>query len=205
MNGRSTKVKRGGLKMADNNIFQGNLVRLTAENPDTVAEHFSQWDRDSEYWRLLAAEPATPRSKKQIKEFVEKELFGDRPGIYFFMIRSLEDDHIIGELGMDGVRWNHGDAFIGISIGEREFWDKGYGTDAMQILLRFAFDELNLHRVSLTVFEYNPRAIRSYEKAGFVYEGRERKFLDRDGKRWDMLYMGILREEWLAKQQNFPS
>jgi RimJ/RimL family protein N-acetyltransferase len=200
MNGSSAWVERGGLKMAEGNLFQGKLVRLTAENTDTVAEHFSRWNRDSGYWRLLAAEPATPYSVKQIKEFVEKELLSQDSGTFFFMIRSLEDDRIIGEIGLDGVQWNHGDTYVGISIGERELWSKGYGTDAMQVLLRFAFDELNMHRVSLTVFEYNPRAIRSYEKAGFVVEGRERKFLDRDGKRWDVLYMGILREEWLAKQ-----
>jgi len=56
--------------------------------------------------------------------------------------------------------------------------------------------ELNLHRVSLDVFEYNPRAIRSYEKVGFKHEGRVRQALNRDGRRWDILYMGILREEW---------
>lgn len=187
--------------MGDGNIFEGKLVRLTAESIDTVVDHFSRWNRDSGYWRLLAAEPATPYSKQQIKEFVEKELLSQQPGMFFFMIRSREDDRIIGEIGLDGIQWNHGDTFVGISIGERELWNKGYGTDAMRVLLRYAFDELNLHRVSLTVFEYNPRAIRSYEKAGFVYEGRERKFVERDGKRWDVLYMGVLREEWLAKQQ----
>ena len=61
------------------------------------------------------------------------------------------------------------------------------------------FNELNLHRVSLDVFEYNPRAIRSYEKVGFVFEGRTRKFLNREGQRWDMIFMGILRSEWEAQ------
>jgi RimJ/RimL family protein N-acetyltransferase len=63
--------------------------------------------------------------------------------------------------------------------------------------LRFAFSEINLRRVTLTVFEYNRRAIRSYEKAGFQHEGRLRGALNKEGKRWDMLYMGIRREEWL--------
>jgi len=184
-----------------NELLHGKLVHLTVENPETVVEHFSKWNRDTEYWRLLAAEPAMPYTKKQVKEFVEKELLGDHPDLFFFMIRSLQDDRILGETGLDGVEWNHGESFVGISIGEREFWGTGYGTDAMQVLLRYAFCELNLHRVSLTVFEYNPRAIRSYEKAGFKIEGQERKFLERGGKRWDMLYMGILRQEWLAQEQ----
>ena len=195
----ATRVYGEGIAMINNELFHGKLVRLTAENPDVVVEHFSKWNRDTEYWRLLADAPAMPYTKKQIHGFVEKELLGDRSPGFFFMIRSLQDDRILGETGLDGVHWNHGNSFVGISIGEREFWDKGYGTDAMRVLLRYAFSELNLHRVSLTVFEYNPRAIRSYEKAGFKVEGRERKFLKRGGKRWDMLYMGILRQEWQAQ------
>jgi RimJ/RimL family protein N-acetyltransferase len=93
----------------------------------------------------------------------------------------------------------HGDTLVAIALGERKFWGNGFGTDAMRVMLRYAFNELNLRRVGLIVFEYNPRAIRSYEKAGFVHEGRARGFLYREGQRWDLLFMGILREEWLAK------
>ncbi|MFM8321349.1 MAG: GNAT family N-acetyltransferase [Chloroflexota bacterium] len=70
----------------------------------------------------------------------------------------------------------------------------------MRVLLRYAFQELPLNRVTLNVFEYNPRAVRSYEKAGFRVEGRVRGGLNRDGKRYDMIYMGILRAEWEALQ-----
>ena len=69
----------------------------------------------------------------------------------------------------------------------------------MRVILRYAFTELNLHRVSLGLFEYNPRALRSYEKAGFKMEGRMRGTLHREGRRWDDLYMGILRTEWMEK------
>lgn len=86
---------------------------------------------------------------------------------------------------------------MGLGIGERDFWGKGYGTDLMKLILRYAFLEVNLRRVTLTVFEYNPRAIRAYEKAGFRHEGRIRGGLYRDGKRYDELFMGVLREEWL--------
>lgn len=104
---------------------------------------------------------------------------------------------MIGELGLDVVNWPGRDAFVGLGIGETEYWNKGYGTDVMNILLRFAFLEVNLQRVTLSVFEYNPRAIRSYEKAGFRHEGRVRKVLNKEGKLWDVLLMGILREEWI--------
>jgi RimJ/RimL family protein N-acetyltransferase len=71
----------------------------------------------------------------------------------------------------------------------------------MNVLLRFAFTEVNLRRVTLSVFEYNPRAIRSYEKAGFRHEGRVRKALNKEGRRWDVLFMGILRDEWMEKNR----
>jgi RimJ/RimL family protein N-acetyltransferase len=69
----------------------------------------------------------------------------------------------------------------------------------MKIILRYAFMEVNLQRVTLNVFEYNPRAVRTYEKTGFRHEGRMRQVLNREGKRWDMLFMGILREEWMKR------
>jgi RimJ/RimL family protein N-acetyltransferase len=97
------------------------------------------------------------------------------------------------------VDWSGRDAFVGLGIGEIEYWSKGYGTDIMNVLLRYAFTEINLKRVTLSVFEYNPRAIRSYEKAGFCHEKRRRRALNREGQRWDELYMGILREEWMEK------
>jgi len=76
-----------------------------------------------------------------------------------------EEARLIGFTGLWIADWNHRHSWVGIGLGEREFWGKGYGTDAMRLIVRYAFDELDLHRVSLTVFEYNTRAIRSYEKA----------------------------------------
>jgi RimJ/RimL family protein N-acetyltransferase len=90
----------------------------------------------------------------------------------------------------------HGDAFVGIGIGESDHWGKGFGSDAMRVLLRYGFLELGLHRVSLNVFSYNERAIRSYQKVGFVVEGISKNAILREGKRWDMIWMGILLDEW---------
>ena len=86
---------------------------------------------------------------------------------------------------------------MGIGIGEQTCWSKGRGTDAMRIFLRYAFTELNLHRISLDVLDSNARAIRSYEKAGFVVEGHARQVVRRDGQRGGLIFMGILRDEWL--------
>ncbi len=183
----------------DNDLFRGELVRLTAENADTAAAENLKQSRSSEFWRLQTSDPHRLYSRKAIREWYEKRMFEPAPDAIEFMIRTLADDRLIGHIELDGISWNHGDAYVGIGIGPGD-WGKGYGTDAMRILLRYAFTELNLHRVTLNVFEYNPRAIRSYEKAGFKYEGRVRKFLVKDGKEYDMVHMGILRSEWLRLQ-----
>jgi RimJ/RimL family protein N-acetyltransferase len=181
-------------------LLHGSLVHLTVQDPETMAKLFSHWSGDSEYSRLLDWDPACRFSVKSSQKWLEKD--SEKQTNYYFAIRTLEDDRIIGVIGLDGIQWTHGDCFVGIGLGEREFWGKGYGTDAMKIILRYAFTELNLQRVSLNVFEYNPRGVRSYEKAGFSHEGRERGLLLREGKRWDVIFMGILREEWLKIKEN---
>ncbi len=177
-------------------FFYGDLVYLTAEDPETLANAYPRWWRASEFMRLMDSAPRPLFSKDTMKRWLEKDHDKSAQDKFGFAIRTLEDDRLVGDVGLDGVNWAQGDAFVGIGLGEKQDWGKGYGTDAMQVLLRFAFLELNLRRVSLDVFEYNPRALRSYLKAGFVVEGRSRRHLNREGRRWDMIYMGILREEW---------
>jgi RimJ/RimL family protein N-acetyltransferase len=114
-------------------------------------------------------------------------------------VRTLAEDKYIGFLAI-WVDLIHSEAWVGLGIGERDFWSKGYGTDMMKLCQGYVFDELCLERLSLGVFDYNPRARRSYEKCGFRLEGRIRGELFREGKRYDGLYMGILREEWRQLQ-----
>jgi RimJ/RimL family protein N-acetyltransferase len=182
-----------------NDMLSGELVRLTAEDPEVMAVQLFRWDQDTEYFRFLDTDPPRLFSVKKVKEFQEKELEKDSPNEIFFNIRILENDILIGFIGLFDLFIHHGDALVAIALGEREYWGNGYGTDALRVMLRYAFNELNLRRVGLIVFEYNPRAIRSYEKVGFISEGRIRGAILREGRRWDWLYMGLLREEWLAK------
>jgi len=176
--------------------FKGQLVRLAVTDLETDTRLMIQWSKDSEFDRLLDTEPAYLRTHKQDKEWLQDHL----KEMCTFMIHTLADDRTIGFIDLSGFNWAAGDASVGIGLGERVYWGQGYGTDAMRIILRYAFEELNLRRVSLTVFEYNPRGIRSYEKAGFKIEGRARQAVNRAGQRWDIIFMGILRSEWEAAQ-----
>ncbi len=180
-------------------LFRGELVRLTVEDPDVYAKSEVRWQRDSEFVRMADSDPILLSSEKKIKEWSEKRFENSKPERHQFTVRTLAEDKLIGFFGLY-VELIHSEAWVGIGIGERDFWSKGYGTDMMNICLRYAFLELGVQRVSLGLHEYNPRALRSYEKAGFRLEGRTRKDVLREGRRSDTLWMGILREEWLQQQ-----
>jgi RimJ/RimL family protein N-acetyltransferase len=183
-----------------NDIFTGRLVHLSGVDPEEMSKMLARWNRDSEYTRLLNMSVRPLTSSKSTQKWMEEMIAEVSPSDYFFTIRTLEEDKLIGGMFLEVVDWAGRDSSVAIFIGERDYWGKGYGSDAMWLLLQYAFLELNLRRVSLGVFEYNTRAIRSYEKVGFCHEGRMHQYLRHEGKRWDIHYMGILREEWL--QQN---
>jgi len=185
-----------------NDIYKGELVRLSAMDVDEISKSFSQWSRDTEFRRLLDSGVASTFSQKNVKKWIEKELDEQSIKQHWFSIRKLDDNILLGDIDLYVDNWPARDTYVGLGIGERDFWGKGYGTDAMKVILRYAFTEVNMNRVTLSVFEYNPRAIRSYEKAGFRHEGRIRGRLNKEGKRWDMLIMGILREEWMEQNGN---
>lgn len=174
-------------------LLKGSLVRLKGMDPEAISQADARWSRHSEQFRLLGTEVARPFSLAQARKFFEKLV--EREDHFLFQVHALDDDRLVGDIGLDGVNWVQGDSIVGISIYPPE-WSKGYGTDAMRVILGYAFQVLNLRRVSLDVFSYNPRAVRSYEKAGFRHEGRLRNFLNRDGQRYDLIFMGILRTEW---------
>jgi RimJ/RimL family protein N-acetyltransferase len=180
-------------------IYRGQLVRLATESPEVFAKAFVRWDRDTEYHRLADSDPSHLWSEKKVKEWIEKDFEKDATKSMHFSIRTLSDDKFIGEMSL-WFNWPHGDAWVGIVIGERDYWGKGYGTDAMRLIVQYGFIEANLRRVSLSLHSYNERALKSYEKVGFKLEGTMRQDTLREGRRTHGLFMGILREEWLALQ-----
>jgi RimJ/RimL family protein N-acetyltransferase len=176
-------------------LWRGRLVRLAAQDAEHDAETLSRWSYDSEYLRLLDTDVARPRTAKFFEADVARR--AERENGYLYNIRTLDGDRLIGFTSIWVVNWASAEGRVGIGIGERADWGRGYGTDAMQVLLRYAFAELNLARVSLEAFAENTRAARSYQKAGFTLEGVQRERVRRDGRRGDVVVMSILQEEYL--------
>nr|MBC7245318.1 GNAT family N-acetyltransferase [Chloroflexota bacterium] len=173
----------------------GKRLRLRAIERSDIPT-FVRWFNDPEVRKYLQI--YMPMSYAQEERWFEAHLQDQRNCI--FGIETL-DGKLIGNIGLHDIMWKDSRAMLGILIGEKEYWDQGYGTEAITTLLRFAFTQKNLHRLYLMVYEYNQRAIRCYEKCGFKHEGRMRQAHFYDGKYYDELIMGILRDEFLASQQ----
>lgn len=178
------------------NLLQGERVRLTAKNAETDVEAFTKWSYDSEFRRFQDSEIARPKSNKQIAERYDQP---DDDSRFMFIIRPVLSEEPLG-FTILRVVWAHGDAWLGVGIGDRNYWGRGYGSEAVRLTLDYAFDELNLQRVSLTTLEANGRGRRAYEKCGFVYEGMLREASRYDGELMGEIFMGVLRSEWEARQ-----
>ncbi|MFN8419314.1 MAG: GNAT family protein [Anaerolineae bacterium] len=179
------------------NLFIGKLVKLTG--PKTGDNDIIvNWGNRADYQRLLSMDPARPYTIESLQED-DKRARERAENNYGFRIRTVADDKLIG-FGDLHVEWSLQLCWLGIGIGDPEYWGKGYGSEAVTLMVNYAFRELNLFKVCLGVFEYNTRAYAAYLKVGFVEEGRQRQQLLRDSRRWDMILMGILRPEWEARQ-----
>jgi RimJ/RimL family protein N-acetyltransferase len=176
-------------------VIQGKRIRLLAIERSDIPT-FVRWFNDPEVRRFL--EMYLPMSQAQEERWFEAQL-EDRDG-HVLGIETL-DGTLIGNVGLQGIDWKDRRAVLGIVIGEKEYWNRGYGTEAASTLLGFAFGEMNLHRVSLRVYDYNERAIRCYEKCGFTLEGRLRKARFHAGNYHDELIMAILQDEFTGTHE----
>jgi len=179
-------------------MFESQDIRFGPIDHEKDPEVEAKWTHDSEFMRLMETNPARPLSAAMIKkqyEKLEKQIEEDK-NLYHFMIRAKADDRLIGKAVIQWIEWANGNGFVRLGIGSADDRRKGYGSQALQMLLRFAFAELNLFRASAIVAEYNEGAIALLHKFGFTQEVCRRKSLERDGRRWDLYVFGLLNEEW---------
>ncbi len=173
-------------------MILGEIIRLRPIERDDLPR-FVKWFGDPEVRRHLAV--YLPFSQAEEERWFEGHLERQRQQEEVVLaIETLDGVHI-GSIGLHRINWKDRNAELGIIVGEKAYWDQGFGTVAIRTLLRFAFREMNLHRIYLCVDADNVRAIRCYEKAGFRLEGTLRDNVFREGAYHDQHVMSVLTPE----------
>ena len=175
-------------------------MRLEALQADADIDVMQRWTAHSAAWRLLDAVNTRRRGPKDDAPEAE-----NRAQQFYFRIYPLSGDRPIGHAGLFGIDWPAGMAWLGIGLGDRALWDGGCGADALQVLLRYGFNQLSLSCILVGVFDYDARAILAYEQAGFAIEGRVLQEAGRAGQPRAGVYMGLRREDWATSQSDPPS
>ena len=180
-------------------VIYGKRVRLrSAERSDL--EKFVEWINDPDVTAGLTL--FLPMSSVDEEKWFETAM--QRPQEEKPLVIDMKDGtdwRLIGNSGFLDFDWVARTAEVGIMIGDKTVWDQGYGTETMNLILRHGFGTLNLNRIFLRVHAENKRAIHTYEKVGFVHEGRMRQGVYKHGKYFDVLFMSVLREEWDARNK----
>ncbi len=174
-------------------MLQGEKVLLRALTRDDL-ELLCQFNNDVEVELAGGGDPPMPQSLARLQaEFDTRVSQGGRDDAGF----AIEaDGKFIGQCALFQFDATAQSCMLGITIGDKNYWGRGYGRDAVRVLLDYAFRLRNMRRVYLSVNGNNERAIRAYKACGFVEEGRLRSHAWSNGAYIDLVYMGILRDEW---------
>jgi diamine N-acetyltransferase len=182
-------------------LFSDRIRLRAAEKEDITG--FLRWVNDEDVTEnLFLIDPMSRFEEENWYESMMKRPSSEHALVIEAIDQSPTRDYRpIGTCQFHNLDWRNRCAEIGIMIGEKIFWDQGYGTETMRLLLRHGFDTLNLHRIWLQVYAKNKRGIRAYEKAGFVHEGKYRQAHYQHGQYHDVHLMSVLKEEWQVQNQ----
>ena len=175
-------------------MFVGKKVKLRGLKIEDVEPAY-EYMSDPEVLLNLSPGIPYPMTLEREKQWFQSQI--EMKDIYNFAIEDIETGLYIGGCGINKIDWKNRVATVGIYIGDKDFRGKGYGTEAMGLLIDFVFKQMNMNRIQLFVFSFNERAIKSYEKSGFIEEGRMKQALYRNGKYYDEVVMAILREDYI--------
>jgi RimJ/RimL family protein N-acetyltransferase len=177
-------------------MIYGKRIRLRAITRDDLPK-FVEWLNDPDViYGLMVRIPFSLEEEQTWFEGLAKLPQAERPLV--IEIQQAGEWRMIGNTSFHNISTVDHAAEFGIMVGDKTVWNQGYGSEAAKLMLQHGFENLNLHRIYLRVYENNPRAIRSYEKVGYVHEGRMRQAVYKNGKFEDVLLMSVLRSEWDA-------
>lgn len=173
----------------------GEKVALGPGAREEQVELFYRGDNDFEV-TLMAGDPLWPRQREAFEAEYDRRAKESHPDWVDFLIYDRTTDVPIGAAGLRGIDLKVGIAELGISMGRKDFWGKGLGTEAITLLVDYGFTVLGLHNIMLSTYAYNERALRSYLKVGFREFGRRRQAQRIGDQRYDIVYMDLLRSEF---------
>ncbi len=180
-------------------MLKGNNIVLGPVKREYI-DSYLKWFNDPEITQYL-------NHFRPLTRMMEEDWFDNlknrNDNFHFAIIIPEENggEKLIGNCGLHAIDLKNRVGEVGITIGEKEYQGKGYGTEAMELLLNYGFKTVNLNRIQLRVYEFNNRAIKSYNRIGFVEEGRMRQAVFINGEYHDTIFMSILQEEWMKKNQ----
>lgn len=175
-------------------MLKGDRVVLRPMRPEDL-ERYAEFKNDVEVELLGSGDLLAPMELGRLQARYEEHLKAPRETSAWFAI-DAQGGKFIGQCILHNFDSTARTCELGITIGDRDFWGRGYGRDAVALLLKYAFRLRNMERVWLSVSGTNQRGIRSYASCGFIEEGRLRRHVWLDGAYDDLVYMGILRDEW---------
>jgi RimJ/RimL family protein N-acetyltransferase len=192
-------------------LFESQHLRLTPIDPEKDAQAVASWTYELETAaRLREEQPARPMAVFEVKKLYERwQKDADESNRQFLFAIRLRNEQqrdgqetpegIIGVLRIKRIEWVHGAAFLDLIMGEPDLW-QNFAREALDLALRYAFDELSLFRVTAVIAEHNQPANELFEQANFTLEVRQRQAVYWDKRAWDKLYFGLLRPEWKMQQ-----
>ncbi len=158
----------------------------------TDAERFVKWFNDKEVNKFLNYRSLTLKAEKK---YIKDRLAGKMKDSLHFCVDTLDGTHI-GATSFDSISKIYRRATFGIVIGDKKYWNSGYGSEAAKLIIDYGFKKLKFHRIDLDVYSYNPRAIKVYKRLGFKIEGRKIEYTKLGNKFYDALTMSILDRDW---------
>ncbi len=178
-------------------IIGEKLYLRGLERADLEGEYFD-WLNDREVTRFLRS-GLFPNNAERMEEYYRSVALS--PDNVMLAIIEKESDRHIGNIKLGPIDWVARIAFLGIMVGDKKSWGKGYGTEAIRLVIDYAFNRLNLHKVTAGIVAIHQASIRAFEKAGFEVEGQAKSQFFLDGEYCDSLYLGITREDFLKNSK----
>jgi RimJ/RimL family protein N-acetyltransferase len=184
-----------------NSLYTGRLVRLGPLDHENDPPVVARWMNDPLLRSVLVdvARPLSVEAVRRLLEKVEKQM-EETKNLFHFTLRLKDDNRLVGLARIFWIDFHNGTGVLNLGIGEASDRRHGFGSDALDLLVRFAFNDLNLHRLSAWTGADNLPFIHMAEKYGFEIEARRREAVFHNGRYWDMLHLGLLRTQWEQKQ-----